>query len=157
MHVNVFEREGNKSIPMEKTLPHLQKRFYWPSCREDLWSCRNQCVICATLKHPSPTNMAPLKSVKAGYPLQLVPTYVMGPLPETDAGNRYILIVSDYLTWLTEAYQIPIQEATKVAKKITNEFFFQIITVCIYDQSNCHAYKWNVSSKCMMRHAMDVG
>ncbi len=50
---------------------------------------------------------------------------ILGPLPESDAGNRYILVVGDYFTRWVEAYTIPNQEATTVARKLTNDFFYR--------------------------------
>ena len=50
---------------------------------------------------------------------------ILGPFTESDSGNNYILVVSDYFTKWTEAYAIPNQEATTVAKKLTDEFFFR--------------------------------
>lgn len=39
--------------------------------------------------------------------------------------ETYILVVGDYFTRWMEAYPIPNQEATTVAKKLTDEFFFR--------------------------------
>ena len=47
------------------------------------------------------------------------------PLPESDAGNSYILTVADYFIRWMEAYPISNQEAQTVDKKITEEFFFR--------------------------------
>ena len=46
----------------------------------------------------------------------------MGPLPETDTGNKYIMVVGDYFTKWSEAYAIPNQEAKIVAVKLVKEF-----------------------------------
>ena len=40
---------------------------------------------------------------------------VLGPLPETEQQNKYLLIVADYFTKWTEAFPIRDQEATIVA------------------------------------------
>lgn len=58
-----------------------------------------------------------------GYPLQMVAMDIVGPFPESQAGNTYILVVADYFTRWTEAYPLPNQEATTVAKKLVDEFF----------------------------------
>jgi transposase InsO family protein len=48
---------------------------------------------------------------------------VVGPFPESTAGNTYVLVVADYFTRWVEAYPIPNQEATTVARKLVDEFF----------------------------------
>ena len=49
---------------------------------------------------------------------------IMGPFPESAAGNTHVLVVADYFTRYTEANPIPNQEATTVATKLVDEFFF---------------------------------
>ena len=57
--------------------------------------------------------------------MQLVAADILGPFPESDAGNMYILVAGDYFTRWMEVYPIPNQEAVTVARKLTDEFFFQ--------------------------------
>ena len=47
---------------------------------------------------------------------------VLGPLPVTERGNKYVLVVGDYLSKWTEAYPIPDQTAATVADKFVKEF-----------------------------------
>ena len=47
---------------------------------------------------------------------------ILGPLPETQQKNKFILVVSEYFTKWTESYPIPNQEATTVAEKLVSEF-----------------------------------
>ena len=46
---------------------------------------------------------------------------VLGPLPMTEAGNKYILIIANYFTKWVEAFPLPNQEAKTVADKLINE------------------------------------
>ena len=55
--------------------------------------------------------------------MQVVAVDIMGPLPESENGNRYVLVAGDYFTKWMEAYAIPDQEATTVAQKLTDEMF----------------------------------
>ena len=112
-------------LGVDKTIGRLRERFYWPGHFNDVqeW-CRN-CGVCQTRKSPAPKARAPLKSIITGYPLQLVATDIVGPMPESAGGNRYILVVSDYFTRYVEAYPIPDQEATTVARRLVDEFFLR--------------------------------
>lgn len=94
-------------LGVEKMLARLKERFYWPGHFNDVqdW-CRN-CAICTSRKTPAPKARAPLQSIKTGYPLQMVATDILGPFPESPAGNNYILVVADYFTRWAEAYAIP--------------------------------------------------
>ena len=57
-----------------------------------------------------------------GCPLERVALDILGPLLQSSRGNGYILVVADYFTRWTEAYQIPNQEATTVARRFIVEF-----------------------------------
>ena len=52
----------------------------------------------------------------ATHPLQRIVMDILGPLPLTACGNKYILVVGDYFTKWKEAYPIKNIEATIVAQ-----------------------------------------
>ena len=64
-----------------------------------------------------PKARAPLQGIKTGYPQQIVPMDILGPFPESQEGNKYILIMSNYLTRWVEAYALK--------NKLVDEFFFR--------------------------------
>ena len=47
---------------------------------------------------------------------------IVGPLPRTQRGNRYILTVVDRFTKHAEAYALPDQNAVTIARVFLNEF-----------------------------------
>ena len=61
-------------------------------------------------------------TVQPGYLLERVALDILGPLPKSDSGNKYIMVVAEYFTKWTEAYPIPNQEAVTVARKLVDEF-----------------------------------
>ena len=105
-------------LGVEKTLDRLKERFYWPGHYMDVsnW-CRN-CPICCSRKNPPKKARAPLKTIKAGYPLRMVAIDIMGPFPLSSKGNDHILVICDYFTRWVEAFGIPNQAATTVADKL---------------------------------------
>ena len=110
-------------LGQEKTLSRVKQKFYWPGHYNDIKNWCNTCVTCATHKSSAPKQKAALQTVQAGYPLQMVAVDILGPLPESEAGNSYLLVAGDYFTRWMEAYPIPNMEATTVARKLTDEFF----------------------------------
>ena len=46
---------------------------------------------------------------------------ILGPLPVTDLGNKYLLVVADYFSKWVEAFPIPDQEAQTVANLVVKE------------------------------------
>jgi hypothetical protein len=51
---------------------------------------------------------------------------ILRPLPISEAGNKYILIIADYFTKWVEAFPLPNLEAKTVADKLVNE------VVCLF-------------------------
>ena len=112
----------------EKTLGRLKERFYWPGHYTDVKNWCQSCVSCSTRKTSAPTRRAPMGTVTASYPMQIIATDLVGPLPESDTGNRYILVVADYFTRYMEAFPLPNQEATTVARTLVDEVFMRFST-----------------------------
>jgi hypothetical protein len=54
----------------------------------------------------------PAFGVKSGVPMQRIATDILGELPETENGNKYILVVSDYFTKWTEAFAVRLKRST---------------------------------------------
>ncbi len=71
----------------------------------------------------------PTKKVRAtmisslvGNPMERIATDILGPLPTTKSGNKYILVVSDYFNRWAEAYSLPNQEASTIARILVDEW-----------------------------------
>ena len=127
LHADVLQslHEGSLSAHLgeEKMLHQLKERFYWPGSAHAVREYCATCVTCCTRKSAAPKRKAELQTIQAGYPLQVVCVDIMGPLPETEEGSKYVLVAVDYFTRWVEAYGIPNQEATTVGRKLVDEMF----------------------------------
>ena len=47
---------------------------------------------------------------------------IIGPLPKSRRGNKYVLVISDYFTRWAEAVSLPNHEASTVAQALMNEW-----------------------------------
>ena len=111
-------------LGVDKTVHKLKQRFYWPSHFRDVENWCKTCHSCVTRKTPAPKSRGALSGIPSGSPMQLIFVDIVGPFPESNDGNKYILVVVDQFTKWSEAYPIPNQEATIVADVLTREWFF---------------------------------
>ena len=70
----------------------------------------------------APEIKAPFNTYNVGFPMEHIVIDVLGPLPTTEVGNKYILIIADYFTKWVEAHPIANQEAPTVAEVLAHEF-----------------------------------
>ena len=55
--------------------------------------------------------------------MKCVAVNILGPLPESNLGNKYICIVSDHFTKWVEAFPMPNQRSETIAKELVDKFF----------------------------------
>ena len=101
----------------------LFARYYWPRAGKDIESWVRCCEQCAYHKRGAPRKRFPLIQEISGAPFHRVAFDIIGPLPETDDGNRYALVMVDYFTKWAEAYALRERSATTVAEAITANWF----------------------------------
>lgn len=63
-----------------------------------------------------------MKQYCVGAPMERVALYLIGPLPLSHKGNKYVLIVSDYFTKWAEGYPIPDMETTTIVDNFVTNF-----------------------------------
>lgn len=103
---------------MTKTLAKMRQRYYWPGLQKDVYQYVTGCDKCTRRKNPSPKHRAPMQITGSGVPMERIATDILCELPETDRGNRHILVVSDYFTKWTEAFALPNMEAETIGRTI---------------------------------------
>ena len=71
------------------------------------------CDFCVRRKEPLKTKRAPMEIVKSGFPMERMAIDILGELPITERGNRFILVIGDYFTKWTECHVMPNMEISR--------------------------------------------
>ena len=98
-----------------RTYAKIRSRVWWPGYRADIAQWVRECPYCQMEKPgPGRGNQALLQE-RVGAPFERVAIDLIGPLPETDAGMKYLLVAQDYFTKWVEAIPIPNKRSATVA------------------------------------------
>ena len=71
-------------------------------------------VLGSSLRLSGPGYRAALHKVPVGAPLDCMAIDILGELPETGNGNKSVLVITDYFTKWTQAFDLPDQTALSV-------------------------------------------
>ena len=103
----------------EKTYERIRRRFYWPGIKKEVEEYCKHCAECQ-LHSPKSTVHSPLVPLPIlDIPFQRIGLDIVGPLPKSSRGHKYILVIVDYATRYPEA--VPLRTAT--GKTIARELF----------------------------------
>uniref|UniRef100_A0A1I8GAE1 Integrase_H2C2 domain-containing protein n=1 Tax=Macrostomum lignano TaxID=282301 RepID=A0A1I8GAE1_9PLAT len=80
----------------ERTLARVVSRAWWPGLKDDVQHWVSSCEVCQRRKVPHQHQRAPLQiNTVPSAPWEMVQVDIKGPLPETEAGLRYIICFTD--------------------------------------------------------------
>lgn len=95
-------------------------------------------------KNPLRKKQAPMQIVHTGIPMERIAADIMGELPETENGNKYILVVSDYFTKWTESFTMPNMESRTVAKIIVEDVIVRFGVPCFIHSDQSRQFESNL-------------
>ncbi|GFU92310.1 retrovirus-related Pol polyprotein from transposon 412 [Trichonephila clavipes] len=105
-----------------KTLHRVRERFFWGKVRADVEQWCKSCDACSARKGPKIRSRGKLHRYNVGAPFERIAFDILGPLPRTASGNKYLLVVMDYFTKWPEVYPIPDQEVPTVAEAVVQHW-----------------------------------
>ena len=108
---------------IEKTKERLRRNFFWPTMSADVEKHVKACAACNRSKHLCRKSRAPLQSFTTGAPMEKCHMDILGPLPESRKGNKYVLLMVDQFTKWVEAAPLPDQTAETVARAVIDHLF----------------------------------
>ena len=110
-------------LGVKKTKFRLTRHFWWPKCSKDIYQYVTSCDICQRVgkgSKPKPAPLIPLPIISE--PFEKVAIDIVGPLPTTAAGNRFILTIIDLGSLYPEAIPLPSHTAADVATALSQVF-----------------------------------
>lgn len=110
-------------LGVEKTIERIIPKLYWYKQLDDIKAYVQSCTSCQSVKSAQRYNIAPMQPIRTTRPSELLTTDIMGPLPTTDGGNRYVLVVVDHFTKWVELFAMETQTAEDVAKRLMLVFY----------------------------------
>ena len=108
-----------------RTYDRIRYRYFWKGMYKDVDNWVRSCVSCAQRKTHRHKVIAPMVTMKVPGPFERVSVDVLGPLPITVSGNRYVLCFTDHCTRWPILVPLPEISAATVARV----FFEQVICV----------------------------
>lgn len=109
-------------LGIKKTLQKIKDRFYWYGITMSVKGHIQTCRVCSANSKPNKKYRAALGAYRVGNVMDLLGIDIMGPLPVSRTGCKYILVIGDYASRWIEAYGLPDQQAETVAHKLVHDF-----------------------------------
>ena len=100
----------------------IRQRFYWPGMFRDVENhcrCCEECQRSSTRK-PVKAPLVPLPIMEE--PFKRIAMDIVGPLPRSSSGKRYILVICDYATRYPGAIVLRTMDAPAVAEELLKFF-----------------------------------
>lgn len=91
-------------------------------CKEYVRSCE----VCNKNKKPNVRAKSQLGQYHSGVPLERIHMDILGPLPETKNGNKYILMIIDQFTKWIECFPLPNQKTERIAKSFVDNIICRL-------------------------------
>ena len=98
------------------------ERFYWPGMVNEIHRLVQSCAECLTKIRQVKIRNTTHHPTVAGYPGEQLFVDLVGPLPESEGGYKYLLTCQDAFTRYASAYLLKNKEAATTAKVLLDEY-----------------------------------
>jgi Integrase zinc binding domain len=102
----------------------LRRRYFWRNMSADVTETFIQCAVCSKNRIHERKRTSFLKLFPASEPLEYVSFDILGPLPKTEHGNRFLLVITDRFSKLTRTVPLRTISAFVVAKAFCEHWVF---------------------------------
>jgi putative transposase len=118
-HTHTSITSGHFGI--NKTIARVGSRFWWLRWRADVSAFVTECHSCQMTKTGlhCPGTLQPIRPTRPG---ELITSDIKGPLPESEDGNKFILVMIDHFSKFIKLYPLHAIDATETARAISLHF-----------------------------------
>ena len=109
---------------LQKTYHKIRQRYFWKGMYRDIDNWIRSCQSCSQRKTHRHKKVAPLEIMAVPGAFERVSVDILGPLPITNSGNRYVLCFTDHCTRWPILVPLPNINASTVARA-----FFDLVIV----------------------------
>jgi hypothetical protein len=102
----------------------LRRRYFWKNMAADVLEVVRQCQSCSRNRMSLSRHSNPLKLFPANAPLEAIAMDILGPLPKTKHGNRFLLVIADRFSKLTRTVPLRTITALTVAQMFCEHWVF---------------------------------
>jgi hypothetical protein len=111
-------------LGFSRSYSHLYPHFYWKTMKKDLYNFIQACESCAIHKRYFGLQAGLLQPLPIpDSPFEFISTDIMGPLPETSKGNKYIINAICHFSKWAEIKAIPDATAETIATFLEEQIF----------------------------------
>ena len=103
---------------VNSTYLRASQKFYWPNMHNYLRQKVRQCDVCLAKIQRISLHSTKHQPRRHGYPGEVLYVDLVGPLPQTDKGDKYIVTMQDGFSKFVSAFTIPNKEAPTVANAV---------------------------------------
>jgi len=119
----VHDNPWTGHLGVNKTKERLLTEFYWPKCFKDCENYVRTCNTCQRVGKANERYKAPMKLVATiKEPFHRLIIDIVGPLPKTAAGNRYILTMLCAATRFPEAVPLDVASSSRIVDALLETF-----------------------------------
>jgi hypothetical protein len=103
---------GGGHMAFDKTYTKAKERWWWPHMYQDLKHWIASCETCCKMKKNKNKKKGSLQPIVVHEPFELLGMDIVGEMPMTAQGHRFILVITDHLSkWATA---IPMKSITTI-------------------------------------------
>jgi transposase InsO family protein len=107
-----------------RMLRTIRRTYFWPNMAENVLETVRQCDACARNRIIVSRRTNPLDRFRANAPSESVAMDILGPLPKTRHGKRFLLVIADRYSKITRTVPLRVTTALAVAQAFCDHWVF---------------------------------